>query len=153
MTLDQLPVVSNRAGFRLCPPGTYLVELVGIDEEENPQYERPTAVFRFRVLRVLKLESDDPNDQDAAAEWVGREIRAWVGIPQALTPRTTMRKYVEALLGRPLEEGERPRVSQLIGRRARATVEHYYTRDGKLSHRIEKLVKSPSKISQVMEEE
>jgi len=96
-------------------PGTYTVEVIGIEEMEPGQYGE-------RMRWVLGLTDEDGETiawpDKSPYEW-------WQQTGTTLGPRSTARKYADALLGRELRDGEDGDdiLEELIGRTARALIE------------------------------
>ena len=96
-------------------PGTYTVEVIGIEEMEPGQYGE-------RMRWVLGLTDEDGETiswpDKSPYEW-------WQQTGTTLGPRSTARKYADAMLGRELRDGEDGDdiLEELIGRTARALIE------------------------------
>ena len=90
-------------------PGTYTVEVLGIEEMEPGQYGD-------RMRWVLGLTDEDGE----IIAWPNGEQYEWWQ-----QTRSTARKYADALLGRELRDGEDGDdiLEELIGRTARALIE------------------------------
>tara|TARA_R110000824_G_scaffold3095_1_gene14153 strand:+ start:65 stop:508 length:444 start_codon:yes stop_codon:yes gene_type:complete len=96
-------------------PGTYTVEVLGIEEMEPGQYGD-------RMRWVLGLTDEDG---EIIAWPNGEQYEWWQQTGTTLGPRSTARKYSDALLGRELRDGEDGDaiLEELIGRTARALIE------------------------------
>ena len=96
-------------------PGTYTVEVIGIEEMEPGQYGE-------RMRWVLGLTDEDG---EIIAWQNGEPYAWWQQTGTTLGPRSTARKYADALLGRELRDGEDGDdiLEELIGRTARALIE------------------------------
>ena len=95
--------VTNSTGFEF-PFGDYILKLTKIDPPEQQTYDGKASVrttFYFTVVEVVDSEAE--NEEDV----LNKELRSYVTIPEnGLTPRSKLRQYTEALLGRKLIPGE-----------------------------------------------
>lgn len=131
-----LPKPSNQ-DFRLTPPGLYLMKLKSMEETDGVDFttQQPTKRMRwiFSIERVI-----DSNEPEEAEELVGEEFWAWTSI--TMGRKATMRAYVEALLGRPVEPDEEITTDDLLGKRLKATVAHYQKQNGETGSKISGVV-------------
>ena len=96
-------------------PGTYTVEVLGIEDMEPGQYGE-------RMRWVLGLTDEDGE----IITWEnGDRYEWWQQTGTTLGPRSTARKYADALLARDLRDGEEGDaiLEELVGRTARALIE------------------------------
>lgn len=96
-------------------PGTYTVEVLNIEDMEPGQYGE-------RMRWVLGLTDEDGE----IITWEnGDRYEWWQQTGTTLGPRSTARKYADALLARDLRDGEEGDaiLAELVGRTARALIE------------------------------
>lgn len=99
-------VATNQSGF-LPDEGKYTVECTAIEEA-------PDNGYGPGVRWVLALYE---GDRQATSDF-------WQTTSPSMGPKARARQYVEAFLGRPLEEGERVNPNDLIGKRCSGMVIH-----------------------------
>lgn len=124
MALKSLPPVSNKESFRVLPTGLYILELIELDEAEPSKYEPgvPRALWKYTVDEVVDFTPEFDEDEELDAEdLAGEELWEWTS--QKMGKKANMRKRVEALLGRELEDGEEVDPGDLPGRKLKANVE------------------------------
>lgn len=96
--------------------GSYILEVLRIEDMEDGQ-------FGARMRWVFEAVEDD----GTVVSWDNGEAFEWFQQSGAtLGPRSTARKWAEALLGRELRAGEEGEAvtEQLIGRKARALIDN-----------------------------
>lgn len=96
--------------------GSYILEVLRIEDMEDGQ-------FGARMRWVFEAVEDD----GTVVSWPDGEPFEWFQQSGAtLGPRSTARKWAEALLGRELRAGEEGEAvtEQLIGRKARALIDN-----------------------------
>lgn len=96
--------------------GSYIIEVLRIEDMEDGQ-------FGARMRWVFEAVEDD----GTVVSWDNGEAFEWFQQSGAtLGPRSTARKWAEALLGRELRAGEEGEsvTEQLIGRKARALIDN-----------------------------
>ena len=96
--------------------GSYILEVLRIEDMEDGQ-------FGARMRWVFEAVEDD----GTVVSWDNGEPFEWFQQSGAtLGPRSTARKWAEALLGRELRAGEEGEsvTEQLIGRKARALIDN-----------------------------
>ena len=94
--------VTNSQGFEF-PAGEYILKLTKIDPPEEQEFDDRKSMrstWYFTVVEVIDTEAEDDD------EVMGKELRKYITIPEnGMTPRSNLRQYTEALLGRKLEPG------------------------------------------------
>lgn len=132
-----LPTVSEAAEFPLVPEGFYVFRLKAMENaglgksfDDKPPKERVKWIFTIEEV----ISADDE-----AEDFVGEEFWAWTTL--SMNTRATMYGWAVALLGREIEEGEEIDSAHLIGKRARANIEHYKKLNEDTGHRIASLIK------------
>lgn len=94
--------VTNTQGFEF-PAGEYILKLTKVDPPEEQEFEDRKSMrstWYFTVVEVIDTEAEDDD------EVMGKELRKYITIPEnGMTPRSNLRQYTEALLGRKLEPG------------------------------------------------
>lgn len=101
-------------------PGLYIGELVSIRDAGRSQFANDKGeydeqvCFSWKVRKVLDSESDDPDSL------VGTQITRYP--KKSMGPRSNMRLYAEAHLGRKLEDAESLNVASIIGTLAKISV-------------------------------
>lgn len=104
--------VSNQTGF-LPEEGKYTVECLRIEEA-------PDNGYGIGVRWILALyEGADRVKNDS-----GFEFEFWQTTSPNMGPKARARQYVEAFLGRPLDDGERINPNDLPGKRCSGMVIH-----------------------------
>lgn len=127
------------------PPGVYEVELISINEDgraittPNPRYATPAgprAKWEFSVLKVVRLTPVADREQYQANRVLAKKslteqtpLLAWTSI--SMGPKSKMRQYVEALVGRKLGKDEVVNPNNVLGHKAEATIATYLRDDGK----------------------
>ncbi len=117
MTSFTLPQATDQTGP---PAGIYVFKLKGIERgiQGAAEYgggERCKWIFGIE-------QAIAPDDPDEVEGYIGEEFWSFTSYPHKLGPKTKMRQYVEALLGRPLDEGEEPDGDDLIDRKVKVTL-------------------------------
>lgn len=105
-------VATNQTGF-LPDEGKYTVECLRIEEA-------PDNGFGVGVRWVLALYEGDQRVKNDG----GYDYEFWQTTSPNMGPKARARQYVEAFLGRPLEEGERINPNDLPGLRCTGMVIH-----------------------------
>lgn len=131
MSSFTLPAASNAAGMPW-PAGIYQLTFLNISEDDRPSKFGTTArcKLEFQVDKIVRLtpqKSQELNDQarlDArAALTEGLTMVAWVNLTMARN--STLRAWIEALLGREIANGEVVNPAEAAGRQAEGVVEWY----------------------------
>lgn len=110
------------------PVGQYRVSLKKIDDVESSFSEDGNWQWVFEIEDVIN------SDDDEAEEFIGQELFGFTS--KGLGPRHKARGWIEALLGRKLEEGEAVAEDDLIGAKAVANVIPHTRQDGTESTKI-----------------
>ena len=119
-----LPKASNSSGAAI-PVGLYLVTLKHMEmehREDGPYGPQDRVKWIFTIDEVLDADDDDALDK------VGEEL--WSFTNSSMHVKATMRGYVEALLGRAVDEDEEVSTADLLGKRAKASVVPHTKQDG-----------------------
>jgi hypothetical protein len=124
--------------YDVIPPGLYEVEMKSIvekaafftNEDSGDEERRKYFQWAFEVV----------NDE----EYAGRKLTA--NVSDKFGPRSKQRQWVESMLGRGLETGERFNTESLIGGVYHATVHHVTKGDQTFAEitSLNKIRKSPS---------
>ena len=117
-TMTTLPPASN-AGAII--PGLYIGELVSIKDagrskfpnEKTGEYDEQVC-FTWKIRKVLDTEADNSDSL------VGTQISRYP--KKIMGPRSNMRLYAEAHLGRKLEDAESLNVAAIVGTFAKISV-------------------------------
>ncbi len=105
------------------------------------------------ILTVLRLEPTEHAEWGLGIKWVfsvapaatpeavkyddqGNVYEFWQSTSRKMSPRAKARKWSEVLLGRKLEEGQKPSPRDLIGRKMNAMIVHEPGADGGLRARV-----------------
>jgi hypothetical protein len=115
-----LGTVTNEVAGIAPPAGTYVVSLKAMDDADGnfgPQWK-----WIFEIEQVIHSNDDE------AEEFVGAELHGYSST--GLGPRHKARQWIEALMNQKLDEGDPVHESDLIGRKATATVIEYRREDG-----------------------
>lgn len=122
-----LPKASDQVGYEQCPVGLYVFRVKEMQDgiEGSAEYGGGERVkWVFTVERVIDANDPEPTadnpDPKSVEDWVGEEV--WGFTSLSMNKKATMRSWAEALLGREIPEGEALMASDLIGKRAKATV-------------------------------
>ena len=117
---------SDSGTFSKPAPGEYIWLLKSIEQadETNSQYKRdkPRVRFVFEITAVEEIdtypEGIDADDDDACAEYeeslVGQE--QWEFCTLTMGPNSTLREWVQGMLGRTVEKGEKFDPSHFVGK-------------------------------------
>lgn len=141
----QLPEVTEAGEFELVPPGMYRFRLAdmedaGLGMSFNGEKPKPRTKWVFEIVEVISGDEE-------ADDFVGKEFWAWTSTN--MNVRSTMYKWVAALLGDDLDIGSTPSTSDLIGKTMRATIVHYAIekgeRKGEIRHKIDSVMKDASR--------
>jgi hypothetical protein len=108
--------------------GTYILTVVDIADGEANQFG-DSLKWIFHVANPAS-----PEEPILGTD--GKPYEYWQFSSPKMTPRAKARRWVEALLGRPLDAGTRPNPTALLGRRMVATVVHEEDDEGNLRARI-----------------
>lgn len=103
----------------MTPEGLYLMSVKEIGEPElqdGPYGTSERIRWIFSIEEVLDDQSEDQNAED----YVGEEFWSWTST--AFGPNSNARKWVQALLGRQIENGEQISISEVVGKQAKITV-------------------------------
>lgn len=121
-----IPAASNASGS-IYPVGLYVFELrtIGLDDKPSQFGDGPRVALEFDVLSII--DSQDRKAAKAAMQR-GDSYRAWCNL--TMGRKATFRAWAEALLNRTLADGEKIDPSDLIGKRAKASVIAYTKQDG-----------------------
>ena len=106
---------SNTDGTTL-DAGMYILTVASIEPAEDNGFG-PSVLWRFQVSEMASPTDFKLTDN-------GDEFLFWHWTSTKMTPRARARHWVEALMGRPLGEGERIDPDALVGRRMQAMVIH-----------------------------
>lgn len=94
--------VNNSTGFEF-PAGEYVLKLTKVDPPEEQEFDDRKSMrstWYFTVVDVIDTEAESDD------EVMNKELRKYISIPEnGMTPRSNLRLYTEALLGRKLEPG------------------------------------------------
>ncbi len=120
MSTFTLPQATNTDAYETPPAGVYLFALKGLERGIQGAAEYGGGERCKWVFSIDKII--DTNEPDEADAYLGEEFWAFTSYPARLGPKTKMRQYVEALLGRALDEGEEPDGDDLIGRKVKVTL-------------------------------
>jgi len=126
MSTVQFEVASD--GGPVLEPGTYILEADNIEDAEPGQYG-PQLRWSFKVSDAVT-----PDEPIRGADAEPYRFFQWTGTRP--TPRSRCRQLIEALYGRPLINGERPRADLIIGRRMKVLIVHVDDANGKPRARI-----------------
>lgn len=129
-----IPPATNNAGTAI-PVGLYTVRLKALEhsyQEEGPFGPGDRVKWIFTVEQVI-----DSDDEDAESK-VGEELWAYTSL--SMGRKAKMRGYVEALMGRTLEDGEGIAPEDLIDRRAKASVVPHERQDGTMTTKVGSLL-------------
>jgi hypothetical protein len=101
------------------PLGNYIFKLDHCEEAEGKDFKTGAVIPQIKwVWTIQGVNELEPSEEMEAA--VGQEYWEWSGtVP---TPRSKIRARIEALLGRPMENGESVDIPGLYGRRVKANV-------------------------------
>jgi hypothetical protein len=115
----ELPPVHNRQPT-VPPVGVYIVQVDNIYMEEENRYNPDMARLRFewRVLKII-----DSVDRAKADGFLNQIVHSWCNM--TMGPNSTLRGWSETLLGRVLEDEEKPDKRELIGAMGRASYVEY----------------------------
>jgi hypothetical protein len=109
------------------PAGLYVVKLAAIEPDDRPSKfgDTPRAKFTFEVESII-----DSQEKKVARKAIseGVTLTGWCNL--TMGRKATMRGWIEALAGRPLQSGERIEPKTLIGKKAKATLVTYDREDG-----------------------
>jgi hypothetical protein len=133
MTMDNFDLApASNQSFTPMTQGLYDMEVVGM--EKMPPSGQYADNNKFRILiRLIVRGVIDANDV-TAVKHLGSEF--WGFCADSMHVKSTMRPWTEALLGRPLVDGERLTAQDLIGKRAKVQIVHYRREDGKTGDKI-----------------
>lgn len=129
-TLATLPAATNASK---AIPGLYIVKLTSVWDagksqfanEQTGEYDNQ-AGFRWEIMKVLDTEADDP------ATLVGTAITRYCKM--SMGPRSNMRLFAEAHLGRKLEDAEQLDVDQILNTYAKMSVAQKQGQRGMETH-------------------
>lgn len=110
-----LGTATNVGGGSPTPEGDYLVQFKDVVLEDSKFSDDGQFHWYFTIKRVMHSPVDD------AENFVGEEL--WGFSSTGLGPKHKARKWVEALIGRTLEDKEEVTIELLSATRAIATVE------------------------------
>lgn len=133
---------ANNVEFTLVPPGLYVMRLKEMQGgiPGNPDFADKDGNVKNRVRWVFTIEDViDAVDEDAD-EFIGEEF--WAFTSETMGRKATMRAWVEALLGREVEEDDDLTNDDLVGKTARCTVIHYQKMNGDTGHKISSMLKA-----------
>lgn len=121
-----LPKATDQ-GFEQCPEGLWVLKLKSMERgiQGDPQYGGGERVkWIFEIERVIDANENEPTRDNPNPkpidDWIGEEF--WGFTSLSMAKKATMRAWAEALLGREIGEGDELNASELIGKRAKATV-------------------------------
>lgn len=97
---------TNQTSVDLPEPGRYTFRCVSIEEAPDKGYG-PGVLWKFTLTDPAGVTLATPS---------GDEYELWQFTSQKLSPGARARQYADALLGRPLAEGETPNPRDLVGR-------------------------------------
>lgn len=113
--------------FEECPIGLWLFKLKDMEPgiQGNPEYgDKERVKWVFIAEKALDVDDPEPTRDNpspkSAAEWIGEEV--WGFTSLSMATKAVMRQWSEALLGREVGPDEDVKASDLIGKRAKATV-------------------------------
>lgn len=131
-----IPVANNSSGMPW-PAGLYEITCTGIEPDDRVSKfgDTPRVKFSFsvdKVIRITPVADQALNAENRAkaqkAKAEGADLVGWCNL--TMGRKATMRSWIEALLGRQLANGEGVNPSDVIGKRAEATLETYTGDDG-----------------------
>lgn len=129
-TLSALPPATNASR---AIPGLYIVKLVSVWDAGKSQFANETtgeyddqAGFRWEIVKVLDTEANDP------AALVGTTITRYCKM--TMGPRSNMRLFAEAHLGRKLEDAEQLDVDKILNTYAKMSVAQKQGQRGMETH-------------------
>lgn len=96
--------------------GQYVLTVESTEQAEDNGFG-PSVLWRFRV-------SDPTTPEEFRLDDSGEPYLFWHWTSTKMTPRARARHWIEALLGRPIGDGERIDPSTLVGKRMTALVIH-----------------------------
>lgn len=112
-----LPVSNQTAGTNV-PDDVYKAEVVGLQEKQLEW----DGVIQNKIEIAFKIVDD--------AEYEGEEVRGLATLPARLTPKTKLRTWIQAIIGRELSESESFDLDALIGRTCRVRTTQKEGRQG-----------------------
>ncbi len=115
-------------GSPVLDAGACILQLIDIEDAEPGQYG-PQHRWSFTVSRP-----EAPDEPILGTDGKPFNYFHWFGTMPTL--RSRCRPVIEALYGRPLVTGERPRADLMIGRRMKALIVHVTDANGKTRARI-----------------
>ena len=115
-------------GGPVLEPGPYILELLRIEDAEGGQYG-PQVRWSFAVT-----EPEAPDQPLLGSDGEPYVFYQWSST--TMKPGSKGRPWVEAIYGRPLANGERPRPDLMIGRRMKVLIVHVSDANGKTRARI-----------------
>lgn len=137
MSTFDIPTASSGGEFKLVPPGLYVMSVKAMERiepkpDQPSQFEGkvdgPRVKWVFSIDRII-----DVDDEDADA-LVGEEFWAWTSL--SMNIKSTMRTWSSALLGRPIEDGERVTPDMLMDKAAKVTVISYTKLNGNEGRKV-----------------
>lgn len=129
-----LPKASNNTGSSI-PIGTFIVRLKEMVKEEQVAGPYGDA---DRVKWIFGVEQVVDSDDDTAEDRIGDDLWAFTSL--SMGRKAKMRAHAEALLGRPLDEDEQVGVTDLVGKRAKASVVPHIKQDGTATTKLGSLM-------------
>lgn len=121
-----LPKATDQT-FEDCPVGLWLFKLKLMEDgiEGSPEYGGGERVkWVFVAEKAISVEEPDATrdnpDPKSVDDWIGEEV--WGFTSKSMAKKATMRAWAEALLGREIADTDTLNASDLLGKRAKATV-------------------------------
>lgn len=139
MTIDfDFPEVTDQESYSPLEDGTYLFKVADLVDPGISDYGNPRVQWITNVAEQVNGKWVGVNNED------GSPYEKWIfsNLPkngQAMSPQNETRKMIEAILGRKLEDGEKPSPALLIGQRFTAQLGPYRRKsDQKLTQILNK---------------
>jgi hypothetical protein len=126
-----LPAASNTGGMPW-PAGIYTLTFLNIEEDDRPPMfgTTPRCKLTFQVDKVIRLTPQKTADLNNQARQMAQAalndalpMVAWCNLTMARN--STLRNWIEAMLGRTIGDGEVVNPAEAAGRQAEGTVEWY----------------------------